>query len=155
MRILFLDVDGVLNSRDFLRQSRDRACGANSHIERSLSQLDPTAVRLVSDFVDAQDLRVVISSSWRRLHTLTELNGLLTAAGWEAALPIDVTFELMSGHRGDEIALWLSEHSEVTNHVILDDDADFLESQHLVRTSMETGATHEHIDLAIGFLIDG
>jgi hypothetical protein len=153
MRVLFLDIDGVLNSRLFLRENHDRTANAQTHFERSLTQLDPVAVRLVSDFADSFDLRVVISSTWRRMHSLHVLHDMLRAKGWEAAMPIDITPTFDSSTRGEEIAAWLHEHSEATNHVILDDDSDFHEGQHLVRTSIETGVTHEHIDIAIGFLI--
>lgn len=153
MRILFLDFDGVLNSRSWFERNREAVINATDFFNRAVEQLDPAAVQLVSSFVEAHDLGVVVSSTWRRLHTLDELNRMLQLRGWTAAPVMDVTPTVRTFFRGDEINTWLANHPEVTEHVILDDDGDFHPDQNLVRTSMETGATHEHIDLAIGFLI--
>ena len=153
MRVLFLDIDGVLNSKHWMLKNRDVRENAQNRFENLIAQLDPIAVRLVSDFVESMNLTVVISSSWRFGHPLDEINSLLVATGWDATPAIDITPRTDSFNRGSEIDVWLTQHPEVTNHVILDDDSDFLEGQHLVQTSWETGVTHEHIDLAIGFLI--
>ena len=62
MKIIFLDIDGVLNSAEF----------ANRHYEETgkplfmYDFLDPDAVNRLKEFLDQHtDIRIVLSSSWR------------------------------------------------------------------------------------------
>lgn len=57
-------------------------------------------------------------------------------------------------YRGEEIQMWLDEHPEVTNYVIIDDDNDMLDSQesHLVQTSWYDGIQDYNVERAINIL---
>ena len=50
--------------------------------------------------------------------------------------------------------MWLDEHPEATNYVIIDDDNDVLDEQdsHLVQTSWLTGITDYDVEKAIKIL---
>jgi len=92
---------------------------------------------------------VVISSSWRHLHTHEEIREMLLDRGWDPSIEvIGATPNSRSGFRGEEVNEWLRQHPEVTAHVIFDDDSDFHDVQPLVRTSWDDGLQEWHIDVA-------
>jgi len=127
MKVIFLDIDGVIN---LIPQGRDEF-GSLFH---------PHLVENLKRLVEATGAKIVISSTWR-------LSGLsIMKEMWnKRELPgdvIDITSSLMQQRnttlcRGEEIELWLNDHPEVTNYVILDDDTDMNENQinNFVRTS--------------------
>lgn len=154
MKLIFLDFDGVLNSREWFNTNLDMIQKQKTHLTRSLEQLDPAAVKLVSDFANEVNADTVISSTWRRLFTLTEIQSLLVVRGWKARLPFAVTPKTDKAFRGDEVRIWMETNNFdpwVTRHVIFDDDSDFNPGQPLVQTSFLSGITEAHIDLARGF----
>ncbi len=55
MKVIFLDIDGVLNSRRY-----DRARDYSKQTD-----IDETRVPLVKEIVDATDAKIVLSSTWR------------------------------------------------------------------------------------------
>lgn len=128
--VLFLDFDGVLNSGAWFRAG-----------DRGPDDLDPAAVAILNDIVDCTDCSVVVSSTWRLLHPLTELRRILGNHGYRFGLR-DQTPELSSveqDRRGAEIAAWLHAHP-TPRFAILDDDNDMGPLAHkLVQTSFATG----------------
>lgn len=145
-KICFLDVDGVLNSIEWIKNNHEAVKAATSFLQRSEKEMNPEAVKEISSLVERTNTSVVISSSWRRLHTLEEISLMLRNNGWTAPDPVDITPTLKhTSFRGDEILAWLANHPEVTTHVIFDDDGDFHPSQPLVRTSYQFGLTKAHI----------
>lgn len=129
MKVIFLDIDGVLN---VYCQTRDEyGCIFHKPFEDNLRQI-----------IKDTEAKIVISSSWR----LSGKQAMLET--WKHRdLPgeiIDITPNLTYGEgfltstpRGKEIQQWLDEHPEVENYVIIDDDADMLKHQlsHFVKTS--------------------
>lgn len=149
-RVLFLDVDGVLNYR---------ACfvPGGGHLK-----LCPQAVRRLRAVVEDTGCRVVLSSTWRTMPAFI-------AALWNAdAFPsphhdwrtIEKPWQTQNGliiasaTRGHEIAEWLSRHPEVTTYAIVDDDSDMLPEQKpfFVQTSFDTGLTDEHAERLVAIL---
>ena len=155
IRIIFLDIDGVLNNE----QSPDR-CGYYIGIEDG-------KVELLKQIVDATDAKIVLSSTWRlgidnKGHRLENhipyLKDKLSKQGLEI---YDKTIQLTrSGDsRGTEINEWLSRHPEVKQWVVLDDEwfYDFGLydiPNHLVETSFfyDGGLHGEHVEKAIKIL---
>lgn len=135
MKIIFLDIDGVLN---VISQTRDKY-GSNFH-QHFIDNL--------RTLIDTTDAKIVISSSWR---TGGDEGSNTMKNMWKFRnLPgevIDITPDLYYTYsgpdgdddycRGDEIQLWLDTHKEITNYVILDDDNDMLPTQmeNFVRTN--------------------
>jgi len=119
MKVLFLDIDGVLNST--------RSCIANKGYPHDFSpegmpMFDSIAVSLIRGLCARGGVSVVVSSAWRITHHWD-------AIGRALELPtMDRTPSLL-GVRGDEIAHWLEAHPEVTQYAIVDDDADMLPEQ--------------------------
>lgn len=140
MKVIFLDVDGVLNSRQ----------DGNSINLRTDSHL-----RLLREIVKATDAKIVLSSSWRvgPSKAIRNLNNRLAEYGLEI---MDST-PLLPGSscRGGEICQWLSDNGQsVENFVILDDDADMLEftDTNLVQTDSELGLQEKDVAKCIEIL---
>lgn len=123
MKVLFLDVDGVLNSR------------ATTDFKNHLFPIDPYMSFLVGKIQLDTDCEIVLSSSWR-LHP----DGIEAV---EKLLPLLDKTPYNGGIRGSEVKQWLKEHPEVTRYAILDDDSDFYKYQPLFQTTFENGLTPE------------
>ncbi len=136
MKVIFLDVDGVLNS------SKDKF---------SMSLETDRHLIYLKRIVDATDAVVVLSSSWRKISSLRKaLENRLRSYDIEI---IDSTKSL-PGTRGSEIKEWLSRNPDVESFVILDDDSDMDEykSTNLVKTEYDEGLKKEHIEKAVSIL---
>lgn len=138
IKICFLDIDGVLNSQQsMMSQNVKGVCDYEG--------LDRTGLGLLRKLVELTGAKIVISSTWR--HDGHEpIAGAFEACGWRGIIIhktiIGIT-PFLSTNRGGEIDDWLSTHPECTNYVIIDDDADMLDSQkdHFVHTDGVLGFT--------------
>ena len=136
MKVIFLDIDGVLNCASTVER-----CGGPFFVEdRKLAML--------SSIVKTTGAKCVLSSTWRGgwlggnnfVSAFPEVRGLFDKFNEFGIECIDKTG--YSTSRGNEIKLWLNEHPEVTDFVILDDDNDMGELEdHLVKTSWAAGLT--------------
>ena len=140
MRVLFLDIDGVLN------------CKTTRTRHRGLLGIDPRLAGIVRSIAQAvPDLKLVLSSSWR------EMEGGRTEVERMVGPCFDVTpiFEAEDDVRGYEIQAWLELHPRVERYAILDDDCDMLEHQmaNFFRTSFETGITRELADRVVAHFL--
>lgn len=117
--VLFLDFDGVLNSEASFRWERRKM---TEQIQNTLSPIACSNLQYALDKVP--EMKIVISSTWRLMHTMEQLKAKLTEYGVDASRVIDITPNSFSRHRGREIGMWLDEHAEVTRAVIVDDDRD-------------------------------
>lgn len=132
MKILFLDVDGVLNR-----------CGMSG-----TGTLESDKVQLLMRIVSRTGCRIVISSTWRkhadlrvRLIRMAEDIGA-EIAGWTPVLEERAGVLWKAAPRWHEIKAWLLEHPEVERYAILDDDADMSGLPHaIVRTNSLEGLT--------------
>lgn len=161
-KILFLDIDGVLNSADWYARQR-KGLG-------DLAHFDPTLVRRVDEIAGRTGAAVVISSAWRLSHPLDELRTLLRRAGLVRAPIIGETPEIEGGIldglvRAVEIVHWLEDHpvearpqggATVRSFAILDDLKDFgpLAPWH-VRTSLDVGVTRADVERTVALLTNG
>lgn len=137
-RVIFLDVDGVLNCHQTFLTATVRTI-----------KIDRERVQMVADLARRTGAVVVISSTWRKGRgAMTRLRGWLADRGLPSRLVIGHTPDLSSSSescRGDEIAAWLALHHGVESFVILDDDADMgTLMDRLVQTTFQTGLTTEH-----------
>ena len=111
MKVIFLDVDGVLNSDEYFDRVK------NLHIQGIQSEIDVNKISLLKRAMDETGAKVVLSSSWRYTEMGKELRKLLSNYGIYA----DIT-PLIENKRGLEKKQWLLEHKNVENFVILDDE---------------------------------
>ncbi len=154
-RVLFLDIDGVLNSVSFMKA---RYYLGEDNVGHAL---DPAAVAHLQRVVEVTGCEIVLSSTWRLIHSLADMRGMLIAAGMRHPVPlIDKTpcldrrqgrIEINPG-RGKEVQAWLDRVGFEGKFCCIDDDADFLPHQNLVRTDHMVGMTAAHADRCIELL---
>ena len=157
LKVIFLDVDGVLNSELSREQERNNF---DNWMEHEVSEMH---VNNLKKIVDATGAQIVLSSSWRFDHPkatgrdfiadplMKILDRKLKAVGLDI---IDVTPDLRGKIRGVEIQDWLDRHSEVEKFVILDDDTDMTDAQKpfFVNTTFKNGLTEDLANKAIEIL---
>lgn len=153
MKVIFLDIDGVLNSA----QSFIAAHAAGmSRFTTNYAGWDKDSVARLGAIILQTGAKVVVSSTWR-LFLMDSLK-----SGIDTLLP-DIGSSVIVGKtphngfadktRGSEIAEWLA-NNPVDQYVIIDDDSDLLPSQidNFVQTSWKTGLQDEHMHKAIAIL---
>jgi hypothetical protein len=157
MKVLFLDIDGVLNSAQsahFFHRERLLAKAGHPGFLDALGrralrseELCPIAVsNLLFILEKVPDLKIVVSSTWRLGREVSELKALLGHIGVPEEVVIGKTPCLppVDGHsakRGNEIQKWidswngLGSLTPVDEFVIVDDDADM---EHLLGNLVQT-----------------
>lgn len=124
-KIIFLDVDGVLNSQSYyIEWMRRRRVGVD--YDNSEKEIDESCVKNLKEIVDKTGAAIVLSSTWRRMkddHRLSiHLNMILDKYG----LHISGKTPWLHGERPKEIKTWLdnyiSKGNGIKSFVILDDD---------------------------------
>lgn len=154
MNIIFLDIDGVLNSYAYYKETEN--------------DLDLKAIDILSQIYHKFNCKIVLSSTWRELKDISDesaqkmwkhLIDTLEKYGMEI---YDIT-PTIKNNRPLEIATWLQNNS-CSNYVILDDDFPLLEykkyglEKHVVKTiyftyKVENGGLQEkHKDKAFKIL---
>ena len=164
-KILFLDIDGVLNTALWFDSKYK-----NASKDKWGYVFDPTSVANLKRIVDETGAGIVISSSWkffglpvlRKMWKARELPGKIIdctpdSMCDESMQDLDIDFDLIDpgASRGYEIREWLSRHGKnVSHYAILDDMYEMLPEQqsHLVMTDSETGITNEDADKVIEIL---
>lgn len=112
--VIFLDFDGVI--RLALDEGWTGSTGA------AFCQIRMKTLREVSQKTGA---RFVISSDWRHMDNLEEIQRHLSPFLADLLHPDWAT--PITGHRWNEVALWLIRHPEVTTYAILEDFAPHFE----------------------------
>lgn len=155
MLIIFLDMDGVMNSLRWHDEFKEKH-GRGPAAIRPLESIDPAAVKRLNWIISATGAKLVISSSWRHGYKQVEFREILQSAGVRGEM-IDFTpTRLNVSERGGEIDAWLSKRDDVERFVILDDDSDMEpHMEHLLKTSWKEGLLDWHAQVAIKVLRDG
>lgn len=134
MKVIFLDIDGVLGNR----KSQNAAFNHKIYPPGNafLHAVDPDCVQRLRKLVEATGASIVISSTWRRF--MDEVQRAFDWCNW-SDVPIIGRTGVMNS-RGQEIAEWLKHNPEVTQYVILDDDSfDIFQKTKLIKTINEYG----------------
>lgn len=111
MKVIFLDVDGVLNSDEYFDRIK------NLDIQGIESKIDVYKVKLLKKAIDETGAKVVLISSWRYTEEASSLKDLLS----NFEIHVEST-PFISHKRGLEIKKWLSDKPDVKDFVILDDE---------------------------------
>jgi hypothetical protein len=130
MKVIFLDIDGVLN------------CATTKERWGGFIGMSEDKVLLFNRILEETGAYVVLSSTWRHDKDWLET---MFRNGLNIDRFIGRTKDL-GGMRGFEINEWLSRYQEnhyIENFVILDDDSDMLPGQKLFRTTWEHGLTED------------
>lgn len=163
MKVIFLDIDGVLNTGRWYTQM-DR----NTPKDKYGYAFDPNAVANLKKIIDETGADIVISSSWKSFG-LSELEEMWQDRGLPGKLisitPNSVNDEMLLNAdldhmelfsiRGMEIKEWLTKNGKrVSQYVIIDDMDNILPEQqsHFVQTNSEVGITNEDAEKAINTL---
>lgn len=133
MKIIFLDIDGVLNC-----QSTYDPYVKSELREYPYNHFEPKLVGNLNEITEATGANIVISSSWRINRTFRELREILVKAGVSGKI-IGQTERLYFSNwshsvpRGCEILHWMETNKErlgelvsFRDYVIIDDDSDML-----------------------------
>lgn len=155
MRVIFLDIDGVLNADcDFGGKSKPNPYVTTEWGIR-FSGICKTHVKHLKNIVDKTDAKIVLVSSWKNDYEDYIKHGYYNRIGkylynklqkvglriFDTTLRYDFSY---GSNRGYEISQWLEEHPEVDSWVVLDDekfkDYDFLKiTPNLILTDPEYG----------------
>lgn len=158
LKILFLDIDGVLNT-------------ARAHIAFGNSRWDPTGIAILDRVCRETGAKIVISSVWRgsmerwmHAHQLLDAVGLGKHGICSSHVGIDFkdddeskeywrTPKGWDNPRGRKIQDWLDEFKP-DNYAILDDDCDMLSTQakHFVKCNGHDGVSYGQYDRLINIL---
>lgn len=164
MNIIFLDIDGVLNSYRYFESIK-------SQDDLKHTEIRDYHVQLLSKIYHACDAKIVLASSWRTIRDSDDKdcidmwNYLIDSLATYNMEIVDYT-PIIHLNRPKEIATWLKKHSDNTDiHFVIFDD-DFPKAQYdvfglgryLVKTefwanNMDTGGLQqEHVEKAIKIL---
>lgn len=114
MKIIFLDIDGVLNSTKYDRERKQND-----------GNIDITRLSLLKRLVDSTNAKIVLTSTWRKYwesdkkiisKTGAEIDRAFASQGLEI---LDKTPSL--GERKDEISAWLNQKNDIDAFCIIDD----------------------------------
>ena len=164
MKVIFLDIDGVLNADDdFGGKSKPNPYVSSDDGNRYCG-ISKAKIRNLKYIIDKTGAKIVLVSSWKydyveylRRHYNRVGKYLREKLRKQGIEIYDTTINYDFSHgenRGYEIRSWLENHSEVDNWVVLDDvkfkDYDFLRiTQNLVQTDPALGLwslpTHEAV----------
>jgi len=123
MKIIFLDIDGVLN------------CKSTPNPRKLPYIVDYKLLSRFDRVLKDTDAAVVLSSTWRY-----DPAGRFSAEHHGISF-IDVTPDMPERPRREEILAWLSKKPEVTRYLVLDDEDDDLDDLPLFQPSSRTGLT--------------
>jgi len=125
--ILFLDIDGVLATYKQYVMNKKKFQDKNP-IAKELNisyPFDPKCVKIFNEILDETGADIVLSSDWKELFNLKELDKIFKFNGVNKS-PIDVTIsELASfGNQTMNRAFQIGEYvtrNNITNYVVIDD----------------------------------
>lgn len=162
-KIIFLDIDGVLNTSRWHSQ-----IDKNEPQDEYGDKFDPISVANLAKIIDDTGADIVISSSWKS-YGLSEMEDMWDERNLpgkiigitpntisdELLLNVDIDSIELFHIRGEEIKEWLAMHGKrISNYVIIDDMDNMLPEQqsHFVNTNPTVGITEEDAEKAIAIL---
>ena len=134
MKVVFLDIDGVLN------------CKRTPNPRKFPFIVDPVLLERLRRLLDLTGAEIVLSSSWR-----FDPVGLLAARHFEIPFADTIPDE-PDQPRCQEILDWLRAHPEVERFAVIDDQDDELDPLPLFQPSRRTGLTDEMANAAADYL---
>ena len=150
MKVIFLDIDGVVNCWDTKERAPSKVIGVEQRL-----------IALIKEIVDATDAKLVLSSTWRQDWFYDYLDGedwpyLRSEFAKQNLFFLDYTPLHKDRHRGEEIKDWLENTEyDVKSYVVIDDemfDIRDLHEGHMVQTSFDSGIKPGAVKMAIKIL---
>lgn len=154
MKVVFLDIDGVLN---------------NSGSRSGLALFDVSNIKALNQIIEKTTAKIVLSSSWRhnigndQLFSIDSFAWLLASHGIKQICnrliditPHDGRSDLVNNDRGFQCRQWLDMHCEAKKYIAIDDIEYDFEKYNipLLKTDSMHGLTLEQAERAIQMLND-
>jgi len=138
VKVIFLDVDGVLNNFGLIRAN-------------GFDYIDEQMVMVLAGVVSQTGADIVLSSFWR---LDPRDRSLVDSALKRYGMFVSDRTPSMPGPRADEISAWLRENPEVERYAILDDDdeAGIGMDHSFFRTDPEVGITGRIAEMIVSHL---
>lgn len=155
MKVIFLDIDGVLNTDEtFINIYKEFKNTGNRRIE-----IDEFRVEFLSKIIKITKAKVVLSSSWRiffneELKPVNNKSYELLKLLNKYDIGLYSKTDYLGTKRESEIDKWLLDNNNIENFIIFDDESFDLkkyENNKLIKTN-KTGLCYKHINLAINML---
>ena len=154
MKIIFLDIDGVLNYDLWYQSERYKEIFQNG----TELDIDPLCTERINKICKETNAKIVVSSDWR--YEWGECLRRLYNSGLDITNIIGKTSELdkldlnYPSLRSKEIDEWLKFANNIENYIIIDDIDDFTDEQmlHASCTNPFYGITDEDMNEYIEFL---
>jgi hypothetical protein len=140
-KILFLDIDGVLNTESFLNKNwqgravKDYSIYIQSELVSELNRI----------FESVPDLKVVIHSHWGLAVKESKILKALMDKGFlYKSRYLGLTPKKMSSSKFHEIGWWLDDEPESLEYLILDDEE--ISFEHICKVRPKQRQTHHKLD---------
>ena len=104
MKVIFVDVDGVLNSDDFIDSVKGK------------QDIDIKTVLLLKRAIEETGAKIVMDTSFRYTQSFLKVQEMLLQNG----IMFDKT-PFIDNERGKEIKQYLSKHKDIEDYILLDD----------------------------------
>jgi hypothetical protein len=145
MKVIFLDIDGVLVTRNSIKYQH------LNYPDNTEIIFSKKAVKNLNKLIRLTGAKIVISSTWRLFHTIDELRAIFKKQKIKGKIISITSAERATIEedipRGKKIADWLDEHPDVEQYVVIDDDveADCIQFHpyNCVETSYKRGFSQE------------
>lgn len=160
-KVIFLDIDGVLNSEEFFikrNKAHIQAYKEHGHEEdydHLFYDLDPNKIQLLNDVMDNimeyTGCEIVLSSSWR-IFGLERINKVLSKVGFKYEVNHQTTRQDMD--RGLQIKKFVDEN-DIKNYLVIDDEAfdikKYVPNKQFVKTTWRYGLQKDHVRYIIDY----
>lgn len=158
MKIIFLDFDGVIVTRESLAKADKietkaiRKGKELSDLKAHVIQASPDCIVQLNRIIEKTDARVVVSSAWRVGRNTKQLQEILTCMGANVEV-IDRTGSPQPHmRRGQIIQEWLDNNDPPDSYVVIDDGWIWDHDTRFVKTTWERGLTRKAANKAIEIL---
>lgn len=153
MKILFLDIDGVLNSESW--------CAGKpfgNPFENPQKWIDPNSIRLLNLLIDRMPCKVVLTSNWREHFNKDEIQSYFNFHGFYHEImdmtpqPFLIENETEQSSKNHEIFLWLfqaaNNKQDIQKFVIVDDRPKLIQGleKFLVSIDPHVGLTQKNCE---------
>ncbi len=167
MKVIFLDVDGVLNSSVFLEVNKPEYRGSRQVVRLEGVIIDRKNVAVLKEIIEKTGAAIVLSSGWKfrfdeEMKPQTEEAGILYSILDEYGIRLygktpdfsteEIRRELkFSKVKAKEIKAWMGMHKDIDSFIVLDDlDLNDEEiNSRLIRINSVTGFTEHDVASAI------
>ena len=134
MKIVFLDIDGVLN------------CKRTPNPRKFPFIVDPVLLGRLNRLLELTGAKVVLTSNWRY-----DPAGMFSARHYGVPF-VDTTPDLPNEPRCNPTLDWLRRHPDVERFIVVDDEDDELDDLPLFQPSRRTGITDDMVEGAAAYL---